>query len=76
MRNLETQNESCLSCRFWANVKPVKTTDERVIFIGQCRKASPTANADGSATWPAIAGDEWCAEYEQGTTPNEAQRFL
>lgn len=75
MRTVETENESCLSCKFWAGVRPQQAPDNSVSVTGQCRKNAPTL-VDGKAVWPATEPHDWCAEYQVGTTPNEARRFL
>lgn len=76
MRPLTTENQSCFSCAFWAGVQPQRIDDRNVVFNGQCRKNAPVLMPDGSAGWPNIGANGWCAVYEQGQTPNEAQRFL
>lgn len=76
MRPITTADDSCFSCAFWAGVKVNRETDRRVTFTGQCRKQAPVMQADGTAGWPATAPTDWCAVYERGQTPEEAQRFL
>lgn len=79
MRPVETQDQSCLSCKFWAGVRPTQIEEEnstRVLFSGQCRKSAPVMDATGKAVWPVCDSEDWCAAYEQGTTPNDAKRFL
>lgn len=76
MRNVDTQHESCLSCKFWATVKVMRSPNDAVSFIGKCKKNAPIVGADGAAVWPTTDAEDWCASYEQGTTPNEAKRFL
>lgn len=75
MRPAETENEACLSCKFWAGVKPAQTEENRVVITGQCRKNAPVVGPTG-AVWPQTDARDWCAEYQVGTTPNEARRFL
>lgn len=76
MRLLDTQDQSCLSCKFWAGVRPTQQEDNRVVLLGQCRKSVPVTAADGTAVWPVTRPEDWCAVYEQGTTPNDVKRFL
>jgi hypothetical protein len=76
MRPVTTEDQSCFSCAFWAGVTPNRESERRVVFTGQCRKNAPVLLADGTAGWPATAAEDWCAAYERGQTPSEAQRFL
>lgn len=76
MRPVNTENESCMSCRFWAGVQPTRVEENRVVFNGQCRKTAPIMKPDGTAGWPATVSTDWCAAYEQGQTPDEVRRFL
>jgi hypothetical protein len=75
MRPVETQDQSCLSCKFWAGVRPAQQDDNRFVLTGQCRKNAPVVGPAGG-TWPATNPNDWCAVYEAGTTPNDAKRFL
>lgn len=75
MRTLDTEHESCLSCKFWAGVRPEQAEESRVVLTGQCRKRAPVVGPAGTA-WPQTAPEDWCAEYQVGTTPNESRRFL
>ena len=64
-------SESCETCRFWDDSRPVDG-------VGECRRYPPTTHFDADAvgvvtrTFALTAPDEWCGEHQpRGAEPEE-----